>query len=345
MSKTRAYTSQTGNIQVTARSVKEQRDKFFNGEPTPYVYFSLDAPGSRVAVKHMYGKSYPYFSYINSVGSGVSGGESLNHLLFKEALCELKHVKLEISLHVGDGNRKKVTVNLRISKAEKEKEILLADGGIRRADVYYEFESDSWICKKWGGKLYIEVLNTNAVGAMKQIDLRSVSAAVVEVKIPPIFEYKISDEATTDDLEKMHREKIKRILQGENGFLNVRSLSNPSTKEYLIDRVKHYKTKEALWSVERDELKAALNSSEKSLAEELSKAELISSELSDLKTLLSRAVQEKDTAISLLESRSLSFEKSLNTAARNLKKYRLSMAIMAAVSVLSIIGVVVRFLA
>lgn len=344
MSKTRAYTSQDGSVQVSARYVKEQRDRFFNGEPTPYSYFSLDPAGSRVPVKHMYGKSYPYFSYINSGGGGASNGESLNHVLFKEALSELERLRLDISLHVGDGHRKQVSIDMHVSKAEKEKQIPLPGGGFRRADVYYEFESDSWIYKKWGGELYIEVLNTSAVGALKQVDLRSVSAAVVEVEIPPIFEYKIPDEETTDDLEQKHREKIKRILQGERGFLKVRSLSNPSTKEYLIDRVKIYKSREALWAAERDELKTALSHLEQSLAEEISKSELIASELLVLKNNLNLAVQEKNSALSLMESQSVSFAISSNVAEKRLKKLKILISVMVTIFVFYIMASAVYFL-
>ncbi|MBX8540125.1 hypothetical protein K5D44_20375 [Pseudomonas cichorii] len=321
MSKTRAYTSQTGNVQVTAWQVNEQRKKFFNGSPTPYSYFSLGRPGSRIPVKHVSGKNYPYFSYMGAGGGGAASGESLNHLLFKEALCELKRLRLDISLHVGSGIRKRVSVDLKISNAEKEKQIILAEGGFRSADVYYEFESDSWLWRKWGGELYIEVFSANAVGALKQIDVRSVSAPVIEVEIPPIFEYKVPDEETTDEKELKHKEKIKRILSGEKGFLRGRSLSNPSTKEYLIEQVKFYKDRDALFVVEKEKLVAALSDSEQKLAAEVLKVDKIERELSALKERLQSVQSERNMAVSALDAH-LASEAELKNARDDSKRLR-----------------------
>ncbi|MCF5736434.1 hypothetical protein [Pseudomonas syringae] len=303
MSKTRAYTSQTGNVQVTAWQVNKQRKDFYNGQPTPYQYFSIGRPGTRLAVKHVSGKNYPYFSYINSGdGSGAVGGESLSHLLFKEALSEIKQLRLNVSLQVGEGKRTQVSCNLQVVEAEQEKEIALVGGGVRYADVYYKFESEHWLWKKWGGELYIEIRNSNAVNARKQIDIRKVAIPVIEVEIPSIFDYKISDEATNDELEFKHKERIKKMLQSEKGFLSGSSLSNPSTKEYLIDLVKHYKGQKVEFCKERDRLNSVLFETRELLAAEASKVENLSGELLDLKKQLLVAVSEKDAAIADLSS-------------------------------------------
>lgn len=301
MSKTRAYTSQTGSTQVTARQVDEQRKKFFNGAPTPYPYFSIDKPGNRASVKHVSGKSYPYFSYIGSGSGGGAGGESLNHQLFKEALYELKILRLDIFLHVGNGIRKKESIELEVIKAEKEKEIHLAGGSKRYSDIYYQFNSASRLFKKWGGELHIEILNSNATGALKQMDMRKTSTAVIEIEIPPIFQYKIADEDTTDELEKSHREKVKRILQGEKGFLKGVSLSNPSTKDYLIERVNYLKQREASCLLENERLKSELFDAEQKLAAEISKISKISSEASLLRNKLESVSREKDITDSNLK--------------------------------------------
>lgn len=341
MSKTRAYTSQTGSTQVTARQVDEQRKKFFNGAPTPYPYFSIDKPGSRESVKHVSGKSYPYFSYIGSGSGGGAGGESLNHQLFKEALCELKILRLDISLHVGNGTRKRELIELKILKAEKEKEIHLADGSKRYSDIYYQFDSASRFFKKWGGELHIEVLNSNAVGALKQMDMRKTSVAVIEIAIPPIFEYQISDEDTTDELEVSHRDRVKKILQGERGFLKGVSLSNPSTKEYLIERISFLKQHEISHHADSERLKSELLNAEQKWATGALKISELSGEVSALKGKLESLLRERDI-VAAKHKESVSIR--LQLEAKNQKLVRLVCLGSALVVAVLVVGIALMVL-
>lgn len=232
MAKTRAYRTQDGvglPEMVTAKEVERRRLLEFNGQPTGERFYSTHKPGRRFPVKHVIKDGNSFFSYIEGVGGSGSGGESLNHLLFKEALLSVERMRLSLS----SCNGQKVDVPIRVRHVEVEKKLEVAGGGLRYVDVYIEFLADHWLASKWDGKVYIEVHHSNAVDAKKQEDLRAVGVPVIEVDIPDIFSYKISEEETTDDLEQQHKARIKRILEGQSGFLRGVVLSDPCSKEFL----------------------------------------------------------------------------------------------------------------
>lgn len=235
MSKTRAFTSSHGtgpDHMVTAKQVAFQRSTQFNGQPTPDRYFSNHRPGKRVPVKHvMKGKSC-YFSYIGEGTGGHGEGESLNHLLFKEALLTVTTMTLSLPFPTSGMAKKHHQIPITISHIEAEKLVVTANDN-RYVDIYLEFQTEHWLSTKWEGKLYLEIHNTHAVNAAKQIELRALDVPLVEVSIPEIFEYTTSEEDTADELEDKHRQRIKKILEGPNGYLKGVVLSNPSSKVFL----------------------------------------------------------------------------------------------------------------
>lgn len=233
MSKTRAYTSQFGNEQVTAQLVGKDRNERYGGRPTGKTYYSTHRPGQRKAVKHVMKDSW-FFAYIESGDSDTaSDGESLNHILFKEALRIVEKTKLILSRSVEGKPTWWCEVPVTITHAETEKAIARQAGSPFHADVYWQFSAEHWLATKWEKKLYLEVFDTHYVEADKQIELRALELPVIEVDIPEVFIYRVRDEDTDDEKEEAHRQRIKRTLEGENGFLRAKVLSNPSTKEFL----------------------------------------------------------------------------------------------------------------
>ncbi|VVN05214.1 hypothetical protein PS662_03560 [Pseudomonas fluorescens] len=235
MAKTRAFTSPHDaglDHMVTARQVAHQRTTQFNGQPTPDRYFSNHRPGKRVPVKHVMKGESCYFSYIGDGSGGHGEGESLNHLLFKEALLSVTTMTLSLDFPASGKSRNSHQIPITITHIEAEKLVTTVNGN-RYVDIYLEFQAAHWLTTKWEGKLYLEIHNTHAVDAAKQTELRALGIPLVEVGIPKVFEYKTPEEDTTDDREEAHRQRIKRTLEGPNGYLQGVVLSNPSSKAFL----------------------------------------------------------------------------------------------------------------
>jgi hypothetical protein len=249
MAKTRAFTSphEAGlEHMVTARQVAHQRLTRFNGQPTPDRYFSNHRPGKRVPVKHVMKGNSCYFSYIGDGTGGHGEGESLNHLLFKEALLTVTTMTLNLAFPTSGKAKKVHQIPITISHIEPEKLVVTANGN-RYVDIYLEFQAEHWLGTKWDGKLYLEIHNTHAVDAIKQSELRALDIPLVEVSIPKLFEYMTPEEDTTDEREDAHRQRIKKILESPNGYLQGVVLSNPSSKAFLESMIQEqFKRMEAL---------------------------------------------------------------------------------------------------
>lgn len=235
MAKTRAFTcpNSTGlDYMVTAKQVANQRTTLFHGQPTPDRYFSNHRPGKRVPVKHVMKGGSSYFSFIGDGIGGHGDGESLNHLLFKEALLNVTKMTLSLSFSTNGKSKANHQIPITITHIEPEK-LLVTHTGNRYVDIYLEFKAAHWLDIKWEGKLYLEINNTHAVDAAKQLELRELDIPLVEVRIPEFFDYKIPEEDTTDALEDAHRLRIKKTLEGPNSYLKGVVLNDPSSKKFL----------------------------------------------------------------------------------------------------------------
>jgi len=304
MAKTRAYRTQHGvglSEMVTAKEVEWRRLREFNGQPTGERFYSTHKPGRRLPVKHVMKDGNSFFSYIEGGGGSSSGGESLNHLLFKEALLGLERMRLSLSSF----NGQKVDVLIRIRRAEIEKKLEVA-GGVRYIDVYIEFMTDHWLASKWGGKVYIEVHHSNAVDAKKQEELRGVDAPVIEVDIPEIFSYKVPEEETTDNLEQQHKARIKRILEGQSGFLRGVVLSDPNSREFLEGVVSSQREMLANLVGERNGLKQKLELSVDRLSDSLEENSRLIGQVGELKELL--ACKHNELAVAMEKIRRVESE-------------------------------------
>jgi hypothetical protein len=218
---------------VTAAQVGHRRNLEFNGQPTGEQFFSTHRAGLRKPVKHVM-KNKWFFAFIEGGDqSDGGGGESLQHILFKEALKDLQHLKLSLYNSSKDGPKKLRDVQISLNRAEIEMPIHRHGHSPYYADIYIEFESEDLMGMKWDGKLCIEVFNKHAVEAGKQSGLRDIGVAAVEAKIPEIFQIQFEEEDTSDELEDKYRKFVKRILESKNGFLAATILSDPSSKPYL----------------------------------------------------------------------------------------------------------------
>ncbi|MCE4369689.1 hypothetical protein [Xanthomonas hortorum] len=235
MAKTRAFTSQQGRQMVSAEQIARTRRLHYNGQPTGERYYSTHKPGQRRLVKHVL-KGSGFFAYIEGGGNAsASDGESLNHILFKEALASLERVRLSLYRPTTRQPKRWVEAVIRITSTQMEKPIERAGGAPLFADVYLEFEDpdDVGLGMKWEGRLYLEIRHTHATEAAKQVALRDLGVPVVEVGIPDLFAYRVPDDETSDETEAAHRRRIKSILESEQGFLQGTVLSDPSSKAYL----------------------------------------------------------------------------------------------------------------
>lgn len=289
MAKTRAFTSphEVGlDHMVTARQVAHQRVALFNGQPTPDRYFSNHRPGKRVPVKHVIKGESCYFSYIGDGSGGHGEGESLNHLLFKEALLTVTTMTLCLTFTTRGKAKKSHQIPITISHIEPEKLVVTANGN-RYVDLYLEFQAEHYLGSKWEGKLYLEICNTHAVDAIKQSELRALDIPLVEVAIPEFFEYKTSDEDTTDEREEAHRRRIKRTLEGPNGYLQGNVLSNPSSKAFLESMIQEQLNQMDELKQENSQFSQHISAAD----EALRKAQQSTAELA---TKLAEAIQQRD---------------------------------------------------
>jgi hypothetical protein len=227
-SKDWAYREATGPAWVSARSLAQERDELYGGKPTGDIYWSRHKEGHRLRMKHVLPKDgrVPHFSLINPGDEHLGGpGESLEHMLFKEAVASITHTRLSLG-KFGD-------YHVQVTHAATEKEIPYA-GGQYFTDVYLRFESpDSDLGMKWSGEVCIEILNTHAVEAEKMDNIIGLRVPMIEVPIPEELLYQYGGAQNTEERADAYRRRIKRMLESPNGFLKGIVLSDPSSAEYL----------------------------------------------------------------------------------------------------------------
>ncbi|MBO9741519.1 hypothetical protein J7432_21595 [Xanthomonas axonopodis pv. begoniae] len=296
MAKTRAYTSEFGSEIVTAEAISRIRHLQYNGQPTGQRYFSTHRAGKRRPVKHVM-KGRCFFAYVESGGNtSASDGETLNHLLFKEALALVQHTTLSLYRLTNAKPAHWIDVPICIKKAEPEKAIERKNGLPYRADLRIEFEDDKGLGLKWEDHLYIEIRHTHAVQAEKQMELRDLEIPVVEVAIPELFTYPIADDETSDYQEEVHRQRIKAILESESGFLKCVLLSDPSSKKYLRHVANGYLSKIKSLESEVTTLRSSLAASEEKLLTSAKKAANLSSQLQESQQAAEKHRSELDQA-------------------------------------------------
>jgi hypothetical protein len=224
--KTRAYLDQTGKTPVTAWSVAKERDLLHRGGPTGLTYYSTHSAGQRKPMSHVYRKDCaPHFKYVNAADEHAGGsGESLQHLLFKEAVASMVGTELKLGKF---GNHRITITGREVEKGIDHPESL------RRADAFLQFESETSLGLKWGGELYVEIKRSHAVEKDKLDIVRSLRLPMVEVSIPESILYEYDEESTTDEREAAYVSRIKKMLESSKGFLACEVLNNPSTLEYL----------------------------------------------------------------------------------------------------------------
>lgn len=259
MTKTRAYLTVDGTQSVTAESVAKSRNRN-NGAPTGDRFFSTHRLGHRRPVKHVMKGGSSFFAYMDGLAGGqAAGGESLQHLLFKEALGKLAHVRLKLSVPSEQGLRRWRECRIEITRVETEWQVP-GEGGYR-ADLYIEFSSEDALAVKWEGRFLLEVKRSHAVDAAKQEGCRRLGLPVIEVDIDSMdmFRYPTPEERTTDQEEARYKDRIKRMLEGDKGFLQAVVLSNPSSKAFLEAQVLELKSDIARLQVSATDLRSQLD--------------------------------------------------------------------------------------
>jgi hypothetical protein len=221
-----AYVTEFGSERITAWEVKRQRDRL-GGGPLGKTYWSQHRKGERRKVKQMQRPpAKPFFAYMDeSTPHEGDGGESLSHVLFKNAIARLGKTQLRFP----NGE----THDIRITHAEVEKTVTLSVGYCV-VDVFCKFESDGYLAKKWGGEVCFEVWHTHRAPPEKIIGLRDKRVPVIEVKVSEFFRYR-REENTNDKLEEEHVNYLAKRL-GE--FMAGKAISDPSSVEYLEEKIR-----------------------------------------------------------------------------------------------------------
>jgi hypothetical protein len=226
-----AYVGASGSVRKSAYQVKAERIRLYRGGPSPEKFFSLHRESRRKPMEHVKGPGRPFFRYSDGSDDGGPGGpgESIEHLLFKEAVASLARTRLSITGHDHE---------IIITHGETEK---LIPGASRpyRADVYLRFESKkpSELGLKWSQEVYVEIHRTNLVEPGKHDEVRSLGLPMVEVTVPEVLLYRHGGAETTDALEREYVQWLKSVLEGERGFLKATMLSDPSSAPYLAKKL------------------------------------------------------------------------------------------------------------
>lgn len=227
-----AYVGQMGYIRKSAYQVRAERDKHYRGGPSPEKFFSLHAEERRKPLEHVKGPGRPFFRYSEGHDDGGPGGpgESLEHLLFKEAIASLTRTRLSL---MGFGDHRII-----ITHGETEK-LIPGTSRAYRSDVYLRFTSEapSELDLKWSGEVYIEIHKTNLVEPEKHDEVRALGIPMVEVAIPEKLLYRHGGAATTDELEQEYVQWLKGLLESDRGFVQGIMLSDPNSAPYLAKKL------------------------------------------------------------------------------------------------------------
>lgn len=224
--KVTAYKTEFGPERIYASEHQKERNDLTGGDPLGgFIAWSLDAPGQRKKMKHVCRGGTPHFVYVSKADADTQGGESLDHLLFKEAVSEIGHTRL--ILNGGDA------FPIVITAASLEEKVRHPSGNNYRVDVYLKFESEYFYGEKWSGEIYFEVCHKHPVPTSKILDLKDLELPVIECKLNKRFFYRYDESSTTRAREKLHKDMIKKTLESEAGFIPAKILNDPSSPAYL----------------------------------------------------------------------------------------------------------------
>lgn len=227
-----AFVGQFGYIRKSAYQVRADRENSYRGGPSPEKFFSMHAEGRRKPLEHVKGPGRPFFRYSEGQDDGGPGGsgESIEHLLFKEAIASLTRTRLSLA---GFGDHR-----ITITHGETEK-LIPGTSRAYKSDVYLRFTSEepSKLGFKWEGEVYIEVHKSNLVEPEKHDEVRALGIPMIEVSIPEKLLYRYGGAATTDELELRYVQWLKAILESDRGFLQGIILSDPNSAPYLAAKL------------------------------------------------------------------------------------------------------------
>ncbi|MCW7536730.1 hypothetical protein OOT46_02530 [Aquabacterium sp. A7-Y] len=326
-----AYVGQRGYVRKSAYQVRRERLERYRGGPSPEKFFTLHPEGHRKPLEHVIGPGRPHFRFKDGADEGGPGGpgESLEHLLFKEAVASITRTRLSLGKY---GDHRIV-----VSHGETEKEIPHARGPYR-ADVYLRFEAEepSELGLKWAGEVYIEIHKAHLVDPVKHDEIRRLGIPMIEVSIHPRLMYRHAGSSTTDELEEDYRQGIKRMLEAESGFLQAVVLSNPSSAAYLLKRlgeVQHALEEEQKKLVQANSdlitFKAAERRHSAQIDEMEKQVSLLNIELDDVNN---RATESSDKATQLTEDLEIA-QGTIADLRDTLRQYQIALGISGAAAV------------
>lgn len=163
----------------------------------------------------------PFFAYVKSdahLAERLGPPETVQHLLFKEALATLQTVRLvwQGESHV-----------IRIQKAAIEP-TLNAGSSVVKPDVAWRFTSDTLLDKNWGSKVYVEVCHKHPVPDTKLKALKAADLPFIEVEIPPDLLFR-GDESSSEDWQRNYIAHVKKHFEERARPLTVIPISNPTS--------------------------------------------------------------------------------------------------------------------
>lgn len=252
-------------------------------------FFSTHPPGKRFVMHHRRKNNgtccFVYNPKDKKQAERLGGGESLAHYLFKIAISELASSELRTGYHHPG-------VKIRFKNLRTEKEIV-HNGKKRYIDVFGEFKSPSPLQLKWGGLIGIEVCHCHPVEEEKEkmAAFKALEIPVVQIKISDKLLYKTPEDKSTPDKEREYIEFLKPYL---TDYMGVKTLSNPSTKEYLQAENSSLKS-------ELTALKKQLESEKQRCADLDRKNKILSIELEDKKNNIDQLSKEARSANEDLE--------------------------------------------
>ncbi|MBW7566315.1 hypothetical protein KIF53_09340 [Chromobacterium subtsugae] len=292
-----AYINPTGKDWVSAETIKRRRDNENDGNPLGDIYYSSGWPRKRMSHK-ISANGVPFFSYINAADrEGGGGGESLAHRLFKDALLQINETTLKIK-NLGD---------FRVSFHGGDTEVVVGNNEYK-IDAFRNFQSETFLEKKWSGRIYIEVHNTHLVEKEKRDRLIKERLPTIEISINDIYRFNIPEEQATDKDIAEYFQRVKRIAESQNGFLSATIISNPSSIEYLEELNEKLQTTIKDRDSALHKLTEEISDKNRKIALQISKEKELKEQLEDQINASKKIEKENASSTKMLTQRNDSYE-------------------------------------
>ena len=293
--KTLAYKSQYGHEIITPLEAKMQNVG---------TVYSTHAAGTRLEMHVSHRLDTYYFAYTpkNRNSPGVTGPESLTHVLCKKAIASLAREGTETKLALTHKTREQPEISIKFLHGENE-HTFEVDGEKFTVDVYCQFESRNpdneflSLSSKWNGKIAFEVFVTHGLASndRKVVKLAEIGIPIVQIRIKsnsPLYldeDRDLTNSKTVKNVIENHIRKLENMFKKRIYGVLLKDVMS-KTYDHEIQMIQAIKEKDELideLKLEADKIKIELREEQASNSEQRNLCASLREQNSDLQQLLS----------------------------------------------------------